>query len=278
MRLSGLIRGWLYIALTAVVLIGLAWAVQRSVLPLAKPPAAESAAPEAATVDRDPAVETDAGSEPSAETSAPDIAGPDPVASTDQHDEAGTTPPVVEKTERPRPAVPLSAKPYEPVAESEGPPSGVPAAVAATPPAALPEADPPADRCALVEGAALVAAPAPDRGEVWAIRAPAGAVVRAVVAGEAAQIYNSPYTQRTIVAVDAARRLSFLYGGLVDTPEALVPGGALICGQVLGRAAPRAAGAQFYFAVRRIDDPQRWWEGELLDPQAFLEPVADGGL
>ncbi len=110
--------------------------------------------------------------------------------------------------------------------------------------------------------------------EALDIAAPRGTPVLAAAGGRVHKLFTSAAGGLTVYVLDPAGRFVYYYAHLDAYRPGIAEGQAVRAGDVLGtvgstgNASPAAP--HLHFAVARLDDPRRWWEGTPLDPRPFL--------
>jgi peptidoglycan LD-endopeptidase LytH len=110
--------------------------------------------------------------------------------------------------------------------------------------------------------------------EALDILAPRDTPVKAVEDGRVAKLFLSKAGGITVYQFDPSERYCYYYAHLERYAEGLKEGDRLTRGQVLGYVgtsgnAPKNT-PHLHFAVFRLDDHKRWWEGTPLDPYDIL--------
>lgn len=108
------------------------------------------------------------------------------------------------------------------------------------------------------------------RHEAIDILAPLGTPVRAVEAGRIARLFNSKAGGITIYQFDPTERFCYYYAHLERYADGLKENDVVRPGQVIGYVgvsgnAPKDT-PHLHFAVFRLTDEKRWWEGTPIDP------------
>lgn len=106
------------------------------------------------------------------------------------------------------------------------------------------------------------------------ILAPMGTPVKAVEDGEIARLFNSKAGGITIYQFDPTERFCYYYAHLDRYAASLKEGDKVRKGQVIGYVgvsgnAPKNT-PHLHFAVFRLTDAKRWWEGTPIDPYELL--------
>jgi murein DD-endopeptidase MepM/ murein hydrolase activator NlpD len=110
------------------------------------------------------------------------------------------------------------------------------------------------------------------------IMAPTGTPVVAVDDGRIAKLFTSKAGGLTVYHFDAARQLAYYYAHLDRYAEGLKEGMEVRRGDLIGyvgasgNANPQAP--HLHFAVFRLGQPPRWWEGEPVNPYPALSRAA----
>ena len=107
------------------------------------------------------------------------------------------------------------------------------------------------------------------------ILAPHGTPVRAVEGGRIARLFSSKAGGITIYQFDPTERYCYYYAHLDRYAEGLRENGRVRQGQVIGYVgtsgnAPKDT-PHLHFAIFRLTDEKRWWEGTPLDPYVVLK-------
>lgn len=106
------------------------------------------------------------------------------------------------------------------------------------------------------------------------ILAPAGTPVVAVDDGRVAKLFASRAGGLTVYQFDPAQRLAYYYAHLQSYAAGVKEGMQLRRGDVIGyvgtsgNADPRTP--HLHFAVFRLGNPPKWWEGEAVNPYPAL--------
>lgn len=108
------------------------------------------------------------------------------------------------------------------------------------------------------------------RHEAIDILAPMGTPVRAVERGRIARLFNSKAGGLTIYQFDPTERFCYYYAHLQGYADGLRENDVVEAGQLIGYVgvtgnAPRDV-PHLHFAVFRLTEAKRWWEGTPLDP------------
>jgi murein DD-endopeptidase MepM/ murein hydrolase activator NlpD len=106
------------------------------------------------------------------------------------------------------------------------------------------------------------------------IMAPRNTPVRAVEDGTVARLFNSKAGGITLYQFDPTGRFVYYYAHLEGYAEGLTEGGPIRKGQVIGYVgtsgnAPKDT-PHLHFAVFRLTEAKRWWEGTPIDPYDIL--------
>jgi murein DD-endopeptidase MepM/ murein hydrolase activator NlpD len=106
------------------------------------------------------------------------------------------------------------------------------------------------------------------------ILAPKGTPVRAVEDGSIARLFYSKSGGITIYQFDPTERFSYYYAHLDRYADSLKEGDRVRKGQVIGYVgisgnAPKDT-PHLHFAVYRLTEAKRWWEGTPIDPYDIL--------
>jgi murein DD-endopeptidase MepM/ murein hydrolase activator NlpD len=112
------------------------------------------------------------------------------------------------------------------------------------------------------------------RHEAIDILAPRNTPVKAVDEGRIARLFQSKAGGITIYQFDATERYCYYYAHLERYAEGLQEGDAVKKGEVIGYVgtsgnAPKDT-PHLHFAVFRLSEAKRWWEGTPLDPFDIL--------
>ena len=107
------------------------------------------------------------------------------------------------------------------------------------------------------------------------ILAPMNTPVRAVEGGIIARLFSSKAGGITIYQFDPSQRFCYYYAHLSRYAEGLREGQPVTKGQVIGYVgvsgnAPKNT-PHLHFAVFRLTEAKRWWEGTPLDPYDILK-------
>ncbi len=107
------------------------------------------------------------------------------------------------------------------------------------------------------------------------ILAPMNTPVLAVDGGSIARLFNSKAGGITIYQFDQTERFCYYYAHLDRYADGLREGQAIKKGQVLGYVgvsgnAPKTT-PHLHFAVFRLTEAKRWWEGSPIDPYDILK-------
>jgi murein DD-endopeptidase MepM/ murein hydrolase activator NlpD len=113
------------------------------------------------------------------------------------------------------------------------------------------------------------------RHEAIDILAPMGTPVRAVEGGRVARLFNSKAGGITIYQFDPTERYCYYYAHLERYADGLEENDVVARGQIIGYVgvsgnAPRDT-PHLHFAVFRLTDEKKWWEGTPLDPFDVLK-------
>lgn len=106
------------------------------------------------------------------------------------------------------------------------------------------------------------------------ILAPRGTRVLAAADGRVVKLFESRAGGHTVYVVEPGGRFMLYYAHLDGYRPGLAEGQAVRAGDVLGtvgstgNASPAAP--HLHFAVARVADAARWWEGTAIDPHPFL--------
>ena len=106
------------------------------------------------------------------------------------------------------------------------------------------------------------------------ILAPRNTPVRAVESGTVARLFNSKAGGITIYQFDPTEKFCYYYAHLERYADGLAEGQKVRKGQVIGYVgvsgnAPKDA-PHLHFAIFRLTDAKRWWEGTPIDPYDAL--------
>ena len=112
------------------------------------------------------------------------------------------------------------------------------------------------------------------RHEAIDILAPTGTPVLAVESGRIARLFNSKAGGITIYQFDPTERFCYYYAHLDRYAEGIRENDVVKRGQVIGYVgisgnAPKDT-PHLHFAVFRLTDTKRWWEGTPIDPYDLL--------
>ncbi len=107
------------------------------------------------------------------------------------------------------------------------------------------------------------------------ILAPMHTPVRAVEGGTIARLFNSRAGGITIYQFDPTERFCYYYAHLDRYAEGLREGQHVTKGQIIGYVgvsgnAPKAT-PHLHFAIFRLTEAKRWWEGTPVDPYDVLK-------
>ena len=110
--------------------------------------------------------------------------------------------------------------------------------------------------------------------EALDILAPMGTPVRAVEGGRIARLFNSKAGGMTIYQFDPTERYCYYYAHLSRYAAGLRENDPVSRGQIIGYVgtsgnAPKDT-PHLHFAVFRLTDEKRWWEGSPIDPYRVL--------
>jgi murein DD-endopeptidase MepM/ murein hydrolase activator NlpD len=113
------------------------------------------------------------------------------------------------------------------------------------------------------------------RHEALDILAPRNTPVLAVESGTVAKLFLSKPGGITVYQYDPTRTYAYYYAHLARYAEGLKNGDALTRGQVIGyvgttgNAPPDTP--HLHFAIFKLTDPKRWWDGAAIDPYPILK-------
>jgi murein DD-endopeptidase MepM/ murein hydrolase activator NlpD len=112
------------------------------------------------------------------------------------------------------------------------------------------------------------------RHEAIDILAPRHTPVRAVEAGRVARLFYSKAGGVTVYQFDPSERFCYYYAHLDRYAEGLAEGQQVSQGQVIGYVgvtgnAPKDT-PHLHFAIFRLSEAKRWWEGTPVDPYDVL--------
>jgi peptidoglycan LD-endopeptidase LytH len=112
------------------------------------------------------------------------------------------------------------------------------------------------------------------RHEALDILAPTGTPVKAVEGGRIARLFNSKAGGITIYQFDPSERYCYYYAHLDRYADGLRENDVVRKGQVIGYVgvsgnAPKDT-PHLHFAIFRLTDEKRWWEGTPIDPYDIL--------
>lgn len=115
------------------------------------------------------------------------------------------------------------------------------------------------------------------RHEAIDIMAPRHTPVVAVEDGRIARLFRSDAGGITVYQFDSAERYCYYYAHLDRYARGLGDGDTVERGQVLGYVgtsgnAPESA-PHLHFAIFRLSEGKRWWEGEAVNPYLVLGPA-----
>ncbi len=112
------------------------------------------------------------------------------------------------------------------------------------------------------------------RHEALDIPAPRGTAVVAAADGRVHKLFASAAGGLTVYVLDPAGRFVYYYAHLDAYRPGLAEGQAVRAGDELGTVGStgntNAAAPHLHFAVARVADPRRWWEGTPVDPKPLL--------
>jgi peptidoglycan LD-endopeptidase LytH len=108
------------------------------------------------------------------------------------------------------------------------------------------------------------------------ILAPRGTSVRAVEDGTIARLFFSKAGGITIYQFDPTSQFCYYYAHLDRYADGLTEGQAIRRGQVIGHVgttgnAPKNT-PHLHFAIFRLNEDKRWWDGEPIDPFQVFKP------
>lgn len=108
------------------------------------------------------------------------------------------------------------------------------------------------------------------RHEAIDILAPRNTPVRAVESGTIARLFHSNTGGTTIYQFDPSERFSYYYAHLERYADGLKEGDRVQKGQIIGYVgtsgnAPKDT-PHLHFAIFRLTEKKRWWEGTPIDP------------
>jgi murein DD-endopeptidase MepM/ murein hydrolase activator NlpD len=106
------------------------------------------------------------------------------------------------------------------------------------------------------------------------ILAPRYTLVHAVADGDIAKLFLSKQGGNTVYQFDATHTLCYYYAHLERYAEGLTDKARVKRGQVLGYVgtsgnAPKDT-PHLHFAIFKLTDAKRWWEGTAIDPYSVL--------
>lgn len=113
------------------------------------------------------------------------------------------------------------------------------------------------------------------RHEAIDILAPRGTPVRAVEAGVIGKLFISERGGITVYQYDRSGRYCYYYAHLDRYADGLKEGAQVAAGEVVGYVgtsgnAPKNT-PHLHFAIFRLSEPGRWWEGTAIDPYLALQ-------
>jgi murein DD-endopeptidase MepM/ murein hydrolase activator NlpD len=112
------------------------------------------------------------------------------------------------------------------------------------------------------------------RHEAIDILAPRNTPVKAVEDGRIARLFQSKAGGITIYQFDPSERYCYYYAHLERYADGLTEGQAVKRGEVIGYVGTSGNAPQdtphLHFAVFRLSEAKRWWEGAPLDPYQIL--------
>jgi len=113
------------------------------------------------------------------------------------------------------------------------------------------------------------------RHEAIDILAPRGTPVRAVEAGVIGKLFISDRGGITVYQYDRSGRFCYYYAHLDRYADGLKEGAQVAAGEVVGYVgtsgnAPKNT-PHLHFAIFRLSEPGRWWEGTAIDPYLALQ-------
>ena len=112
------------------------------------------------------------------------------------------------------------------------------------------------------------------RHEAIDILAPRGTPIRAVDSGVIGKLFTSVRGGITLYQYDPTGKYCYYYAHLDRYAEGLREGGRVRAGDVVGYVgtsgnAPKDT-PHLHFAIFRLSEPRRWWEGTPIDPYLVL--------
>lgn len=106
------------------------------------------------------------------------------------------------------------------------------------------------------------------------ILAPRGTPVLSAADGRVLKLFTSAAGGLTVYVLDPSGRFVCYYAHLDAYRPGLAEGQAVRAGDPLGTVGStgnaNAATPHLHFAVARLDDPHRWWNGTPIDPKPYL--------
>lgn len=110
--------------------------------------------------------------------------------------------------------------------------------------------------------------------EALDILAPRGTPVLSAADGRVVKLFDSRAGGRTVYVADPAGRWIYYYAHLDAYRPGLAEGQAVRAGEALGTVGSTGnanpAAPHLHFAVARVADVRRWWDGKAVDPRPFL--------
>ncbi len=108
------------------------------------------------------------------------------------------------------------------------------------------------------------------RHEAVDIPAPRNTPIHAVEQGSIARLFVSRLGGLTVYQFDPARRFVYYYAHLDRYADNLHDGDPVARGQIIGFVGTTGDAPpdfpHLHFAIYRVENPQRWWEGTPMDP------------
>lgn len=104
------------------------------------------------------------------------------------------------------------------------------------------------------------------------IMAPQGAPVLAAADGEIVRFWNSELGGVSIYQADENGELVYYYAHLSSRADNIKEGDRVRQGQVIGYVGDtgNATTPHLHFEMARVEDAQRWWRGEEMNPYPYL--------
>jgi murein DD-endopeptidase MepM/ murein hydrolase activator NlpD len=113
------------------------------------------------------------------------------------------------------------------------------------------------------------------RHEAVDILAPRDTPIHAVADGRVAKLFTSKAGGLTVYELDNSRRFIYYYAHLDHYAASLHNGDTVARGEVIGYVGTTGDAPpdtpHLHFAIFRVSDPTRWWEGTAIDPYEVYE-------